>query len=119
MFTLYGYKKCSTCCKAENFFKQKDLAYKFVDITENPPTAEELVFISERAGVPLKKLFNASGVQYRELKIKEQLPTLSDDDILVLLAGNGRLIKRPLVTDGTLATVGYKEQLFIDYWEPL
>ena len=90
--------------------------YEFVDITENPPTAEELATIIERANIPLNKLFNTSGVQYRELKIKERLPVLSDREILALLAGNGRLIKRPLITDGKHATVGFDTERFAAVW---
>ena|SRR5687768_2898048 len=116
MFRFYGYKKCDTCRKAEQFLQQVGIGYEFVDITENPPTAEELATIIERANVPLNKLFNTSGVQYRELKIKERLPVLSDREILALLAGNGRLIKRPLINDGKHATVGFDAERFAAIW---
>ena len=116
MLKLYGYKQCGTCRKAEEFLQQAGIDYEYIDITENPPAAEELAAIVERASVPLNKLFNTSGVQYRELKIKDQLPELSDQAILVLLAGNGRLIKRPLITDGKRATVGFNAQQFAAVW---
>ena len=116
MLKLYGYKQCGTCRKAEQFLQQAGIDYEYIDITEKPPTAEELAAIVERASIPLNKLFNTSGVQYRELKIKDQLPGLSDQAILVLLAGNGRLIKRPLITDGKRATVGFNAQQFATVW---
>jgi arsenate reductase len=116
MLKFYGYKKCSTCRKAEKFFQQAEIPYEFFDITENLPTEKELAEVAKLSGTPLKKLFNTSGIQYRELKIKTQLPTLSDPDILALLTGNGRLIKRPLITSGERATVGFKEELFVDTW---
>lgn len=116
MLKLYGYKKCGACRKAEKFLQQVSVDYTFVDITENPPTPETLANIAKLANVPLKKLFNTSGVHYRELNIKAQLPTMSDLEILALLASNGRLIKRPLVTDEKQATVGFKEETFIDVW---
>lgn len=116
MLKFYGYKQCGTCRKAEQFLKQAGIAYEFVDITEQPPSAEELTAIVARANVPLNKLFNTSGVQYRELKIKECLPALSQREILALLASNGRLIKRPLLTDGERATVGFNEAQFAAVW---
>ncbi len=116
MLKLYGYKQCGTCRKAEQYLQEVGIAYEFTDITENPPTAEELVVIMEHANVPLNKLFNTSGVQYRELKIKDQLPGLSDQEILILLASNGRLIKRPLITDGKRATVGFNAEQFATTW---
>lgn len=116
MLKLYGYKQCGTCRKAEQYLQQTEIAYEFIDITENPPTGVELAAIVERANVPLSKLFNTSGVQYRELEIKKKLPALSHREILALLASNGRLIKRPLITDGKRATVGFNEEQFTTIW---
>ena len=112
MLKFFGYKKCNTCRKAEKFIQQANIAYEFVDITENPPTVKELTTIAELSDTPLRKLFNTSGIQYRELKIKDRLPILSDQEILTLLTSNGRLIKRPLMTSGKKAAVGFKEELF-------
>ena len=116
MLKFYGYKKCDTCRKAEKFLQQAGIGYEFIDITENPPTVEELVAIVECANVSLIKLFNTSGALYRELKIKERLPALSQREILALLASNGRLIKRPLITDGKNATVGFNAEQFATVW---
>ncbi|WP_295627394.1 Spx/MgsR family RNA polymerase-binding regulatory protein [uncultured Nitrosomonas sp.] len=116
MLKFYGYKQCGTCRKAEQFLRQAEIDYEFIDITENPPAADELAAIVERANVSLNKLFNTSGVQYRELKIKEQLPALSSREILTMLAGNGRLIKRPLITDGERASVGFDAEKFALIW---
>lgn len=113
---FYGYKKCDTCRKSEKFLQQAGVGYEFIDITENPPAAEELTAIAERANIPLQKLFNTSGVQYRELKIKIRLPALSQREILALLASSGRLIKRPLITDGKRATVGFNAEQFAAVW---
>lgn len=116
MLQFYGYKKCGTCRKAEQYLQQAGIAYNFTDITENPPSAQELAEIIQRANVPLNKLFNTSGVQYRELNIKERLSVLSAQQILDLLASNGRLIKRPLITDGKRATAGFDAQQFATIW---
>ncbi|GAB4356037.1 MAG: arsenate reductase family protein [Gammaproteobacteria bacterium] len=116
MIKFYGYKKCGTCRKAEKYLEQKNIAYEFIDITENPPNQKTLKSIADLAGVDPKKLFNTSGIQYRELKIKEKLPTLTNGEIFKMLAGNGRLIKRPLITDGERATVGFNEALFGETW---
>ena len=72
--------------------------------------------IVKQSNVELKKLFNTSGVQYRELKLKDKLPTLSKAEIFKLLAGNGRLIKRPIITDGKQSTIGYKEPELKQTW---
>lgn len=116
MIKFYGYKKCATCRKAEQFLQQAGIHYEFIDITENPPCAEELMAIIERSNLPLHKFFNTSGVQYRELKIKQRLPALSHREIVALLASNGRLIKRPLITDGNHATAGFDKVQLAAVW---
>ncbi len=116
MLKFYGYKKCGTCRKAEKFLQQAGVAFEFVDITKNPPSTNELATIIELADTPLNKFFNTSGAQYRELKIKEKLPALSDREILALLASNGRLIRRPLIIGKKHATVGFSEEKFSKIW---
>ncbi|MCC6923886.1 MAG: Spx/MgsR family RNA polymerase-binding regulatory protein [Nitrosomonas sp.] len=113
---FFGYKKCSNCIKAEKLLQNAGVVYEFTDITQNPPSLDELAMIAENASIMLNKLFNTSGVQYRELKIKEILPELTKLEILSLLANNGRLIKRPLITDGEKATVGFEEAQLSKVW---
>jgi len=117
MLTFYGYKKCDTCRKAEKALAKLGREYAFVDITENPPTRSALKKIVDQSGAEMKKFFNTSGVQYKELKIKDKIPKLGETGILDLLAGNGRLIKRPLVTDGSKSTVGFDEAAFAKVWK--
>jgi arsenate reductase len=117
MLTFYGYKKCDTCRKAEKSLAKLGREYAFVDITESPPSRADLKKIVARSGAELKKFFNTSGVQYKELGIKDKAPKMSEAEILEMLAGNGRLIKRPLVTDGTKSTVGYDEAAFAKTWK--
>ncbi len=117
MITLYGYKKCSTCTKAEKYLKASEQEYTYIDITTAPPTAEVLKEIVANSGLPLKKFFNTSGVVYREEKIKDKLPSLSEDEQITLLASNGKLLKRPILTDGTKATVGFKEETYNEVWK--
>lgn len=116
MLKFYGYKKCDTCRRAEQFLRQAGVKYQFIDITENPPDDAELAAIAQHANVSVNKLFNTSGMQYRALNIKERLPALSDQQKIDLLASNGRLIKRPLITDGRRATVGFTTELFAEIW---
>lgn len=114
---LYGYKKCTTCRKAEQHLQRNNLAYEFIDITENPPNAAQLARISDLADVLPQKMFNTSGEQYRQLNIKQLLPTLTHQEMLSLLETNGRLIKRPLLMDGKRATVGFNAEQFLATWK--
>ena len=117
MITFYGYKKCSTCRQAEKALEAAGKKHAFVDITETPPSKAELKKIQAQSGLPLKKLFNTSGEQYKLLGIKDKIGTMSDSEAFDLLAGNGRLIKRPLVTDGKNSTVGLDQAKFSQVWK--
>ncbi|MBT8116039.1 MAG: arsenate reductase family protein [Arenicella sp.] len=110
---LYQYPKCSTCRKAVKFLNHNNIDYQSIDITENPPTETELRAMLACYEGNIRKLFNTSGVQYRELKLKDSLPSMSSSQAIDLLAGNGKLIKRPfLISADGKGTVGFNEDLW-------
>lgn len=107
---LYAYNKCSTCRNAAKWLRARDFAFEVQDIVEHPPDMNDLIHWVVAEGVPLKKFLNTSGQLYRELNLKEQLPRLTQDDILALLTSLGKLLKRPLLTDGKKVLVGFNEE---------
>jgi arsenate reductase len=86
------------------------------DITTDPPPTAMLEAILADGRYQLTDLLNRSGEQYRALKMKEQLRRLSPAEVLALLARNGRLVKRPIVTDGARFTVGFDPERFRATW---
>lgn len=112
---LYGYKKCDTCRKAMKWLDAAEVAYEFIDITEQPPTVAELKQ-ALAAGYGLKELFNRTGAQYRESNMKYKLPLMSEDEALALLAGNGYLVKRPMAFSGSDVKVGFKDAVYAEVW---
>lgn len=104
------YPKCSTCKKAKNYLDENNLKYEERDIKENNPTSEELLNWSTKFDIPLNKFFNTSGLIYRELNLKEKLPSLSDKEKLDLLSRNGMLVKRPLLITDNNIIIGFKEK---------
>lgn len=116
MLNFYGYKSCNTCKQAEKSLQLASKAYQFIDITVQPPSAADLFKWFNQSGLPLKSWFNTSGVQYRELKIKDQLPQLTPAQACELLASNGRLIKRPIVSNDAQVSVGFNPNEFNQTW---
>jgi arsenate reductase (glutaredoxin) len=114
--TFYWYPKCGTCRKAKKWLEDHHVSFEEVHIVENPPSREELEEMVEKSGLELKKFFNTSGQKYRELGLKDKIKTSSQDELLDLLASDGMLIKRPIVTDGNKVTVGFKEEEFEKMW---
>ena len=114
---FFHYPKCTTCKKAQKWLNEHEVSYEEVHIAEQPPTKEELTAIWQASGQPLKKFFNTSGMKYRELGLKDKLAEMTEDEQLELLASDGMLIKRPIVTDGKKVTLGFKEVDFEQAWK--
>lgn len=103
------YPKCTTCQKAGKWLEAKGAAFERRHIKENNPTVDELKLWHARSGLPLKKLFNTSGLLYKELKLKDKLPAMSEEDQFALLASDGMLVKRPILVGGDFVLVGFRE----------
>ena len=104
------YPKCTTCQKARAFLDQRGVSYDLRDIKLENPTAAELRAWWEKSGLPLKKFFNTSGLQYKALGLKDKLPEMSEEDQLKLLATDGMLVKRPLIVAEDFILTGFKEK---------
>ena len=103
------YPKCTTCQKAKKWLDAHKIAYTDRHIVEDIPSYDELKQWYAKSGIPLKKFFNTSGMLYKEMQLKDKLPTMSEEEQLKLLATNGMLVKRPLVVDGDMVLTGFKE----------
>ena len=107
------YPKCTTCQKAKSFLESGGVEFTPRDIKLENPTREELAQWYERSGLPLKKFFNTSGLQYKALNLKDRLPGMSEEEQLDLLASDGMLVKRPILVGDDFVLVGFKQ----DQWE--
>ena len=103
------YPKCSNCKKAQAWLNQRKVPYELRLIREENPSAEELKAWQSRSGLPLKRFFNTSGLQYKALNLKERLPNMSEEEQLALLASDGMLVKRPLLVSEDFVLVGFRE----------
>ncbi len=106
------YPKCTTCQKAKKYLDSREASYTDRHIKEDQPSEEELRLWHSRSGLPLKKFFNTSGLQYKALGLKDKLPTMSEDEQFALLASDGMLVKRPILVGNDFVLVGFKE----DQW---
>ena len=114
MIKFICYPKCTTCQKAKKWLDDNKIEYEFRDIKLDNPTLSELKEWYKRSGLPLRKLFNTSGLLYKSLDLKNKLPTMTDDEMLKLLETDGMLVKRPLLVGDDFVLVGFKEAEWID-----
>ena len=107
------YPKCSTCQKAKAWLQERGVAFDERDIQQDNPTEQELRAWHEKSGLPLKRFFNTSGLQYKALGLKDKLPAMTEDEQYALLATDGMLVKRPLLIGEDFALPGFK----VKAWE--
>ena len=103
------YEKCSTCKKAQKWLAEKGAEFEVRDIKGQNPAADELRKWWGMSGLPLKKFFNTSGLLYKEMKLKDRIPTMTEDEQIELLATDGMLVKRPILVGDDFVLVGFKE----------
>ena len=103
------YPKCTTCKKAQAWLDDRQSSYEARDIKLQNPTEGELRQWHAKSGLPLRRLFNTSGLQYKALGLKEKLPTMSEDEQFALLATDGMLVKRPILVGNDFVFFGFKE----------
>ena len=103
------YPKCTTCQKARKYLEARGEAFTSRHIKEEAPTADELRTWQERSGLPLKKFFNTSGMKYKELDLKNKLPSMDEKEQLAMMASDGMLVKRPVLVGDGFVLVGFRE----------
>ncbi|MBO4446006.1 MAG: arsenate reductase family protein [Clostridia bacterium] len=113
MNKVYCYSRCTTCKKALKWLDDNKIEYKLIDIKEDHPDEKTLRKYHKMSGLPLKRFFNTSGIQYRELELSKKLPAMSEDEQFALLATDGMLVKRPLLVGKDFVLTGFKE----DEWK--
>ena len=106
------YPKCSTCQKAKKYLTSMSIDFQDRHIVDNNPTVEELTLWIQKSGLDIKKFFNTSGNLYKEMKLKDKLSEMTDDEKIHLLASNGMLVKRPLLVLNDRILVGFKEDTY-------
>ncbi|MBS6611051.1 MULTISPECIES: Spx/MgsR family RNA polymerase-binding regulatory protein [Peptoniphilus] len=114
MNTLIGYKKCSTCKNIEKLLEEKNISYNYREIDKDLLSKIELKNIKEKADIDIYKLFNSSGVRYRELGLKDKKKSMTDDEIYELLSTDGMLVKRPILLTDKKAFIGPQVKKYLE-----
>ena len=102
------YPKCTTCQKAKQWLDDHGVRYELRNIKEENPTEAELRRWQAKSGLPLKRFFNTSGLQYKALGLKDRLPGMREEEQFALLATDGMLVKRPLLIADDFVLVGFR-----------
>lgn len=111
-----NYSKCSTCKKAKNYLDKYNISYIDRQIKENNPTFNEIKKWIDKYDINIKKLFNTSGILYREMNLKDKLNNMTEDEMISTLASDGMLVKRPIIVGEDIILIGFKEKEWNEYF---
>ena len=104
------YPRCSTCQKAKKWLEDRGIEFTDRNIVEQNPTKEELKAWYDKSDLDIKRFFNTSGMKYREMGLKDKLPSMSTDEMLDLLSTDGMLVKRPVLVSDDFVITGFREK---------
>ena len=107
---VYAYARCGTCRRALEFLRERGIGHEVIPIRERPPTKTELKRMLKFYPGNLRKLFNTSGQDYKSMKLKNRISTMSEGEAIDLLSRNGNLVKRPFVLTAAGGIVGFKPE---------
>ncbi len=107
---VYGYSKCSTVKKSLKYLNENKIEYKHIDNVENKLSISQIKEIHKMSNQEIKKMFNTSGIKYRELNLKDKLVTMSLEEKYELLASDGMLVKRPIFVNNNQVRIGFKPE---------
>ena len=111
------YPPCSTCQKAKKWLDERGICFTDRHIKLENPTREELQTWHRESGLPLKRFFNTSGMRYKELGLKDRLPTMTEQEQYELLSSDGMLVKRPLLLGPGFVLTGFREAEWVQALE--
>ena len=114
-YLFLEYPKCSTCQKARQWLLDNGVEFEARHIVDNRPSETELKEWIEQSGREPRSFFNASGLRYKALNLKEKLPGMSDAEQISLLASDGMLVKRPLLVGNGVVFSGFP----LSIWQQL
>ena len=110
---FYSFLKCSTCRKALQWLEKNNLKFHLIDIVKEPPLLKYLNLALEQYASDKKRIFNTRSKSFRSINI--DINALSREEIIQLLLGDGKLIKRPfLVYEEKKIILGFNE---IEYFQ--
>jgi arsenate reductase-like glutaredoxin family protein len=106
---IFGLKKCRETQKTERYFKERRVAFHFVDLTERGLSKGELDKLA--AAVGLDPLLNIGGKEYVRLNMQYIVHNRAE-----MMLKHPLLLRTPIVRNGTKASVGYCPEIW-QGWE--
>lgn len=105
---FYGLPNCTTCQKALrrlDYHRVADIEKR--NIKDAPLSRSEIEKLAAMLG-GIENLFSRRSTKYRELGLKDK--TLSEKEMLDLMAGEYTFLKRPILVAGETAIAGFFEK---------
>lgn len=109
---IFGTKKSFDTKKAQRYFKERRIAFQFIDLKEKGMSKGELQSVANAVG-GLEKLINPDAKDGDTVALLQYLAT---DQKFEKVLENQQVLREPVVRNGKKATVGYEPDVWKN-WE--
>lgn len=109
---IFGTTKCFDTKKAQRYFKERGVKFQFIDMKEKGMSKGEFIRVKQAVG-------GLDAMLDKNCKDKDTLAMIqyiADEDKEGKVLENQQVLLTPIVRNGTLATVGYKPEIWKS-WE--
>lgn len=97
------------------YLDSKEITYEFFDFVQNQISKDTLETLIKKSEKTIDAFFNKNGKLFKELELKEKLPSLSYDEKINYLLSDGKMIKRPIIVINDNVFIGFNEKELDEY----
>ena len=105
---IFGTKKCNDTKKAQRFFKERGIAFQFIDMKEKGLSKGEFNSVAQAHG-GLEAMIDWEGKDKDTLAL---IKYITPEDRFEKVLENQQVIKTPIVRNGKQSTIGYEPEVW-------
>ncbi|CAG8998192.1 MAG: putative protein YfgD [Candidatus Celerinatantimonas neptuna] len=101
---IYHNPRCSKSRSTLTLLEDKGIKPTIIEYLKTPPTPETLKSILQKLDLTAFELLRRNEAVYKELDLANK--TLSEEQLIHIMAENPKLIERPIIVNGEKAAIG-------------
>ena len=104
--------RCSKSRNALALLEEEGIDVEVVKYLETPHTKEEIKALLKMLNIPARELMRTKETIYKELNLKDET---NEDKLIEAMAGNAKLIQRPVLFKGSKALLGRPSEKIAEF----
>jgi arsenate reductase (glutaredoxin) len=112
MISIYHNPRCSKSRQTLTLLEERGIEPEVVLYLETPPTVEALTIVLKQLGISARQLLRKGEDAYKENNLSDT--SLTEQQLIDIMAANPKLIERPIVINGDKAALGRPPEQVLD-----